>query len=288
MEEVGKLCTSCPLWCEHSCLRIANWPWCYCRVNAGGYCHRTFDGTDVVRTVWFSDEMTPRLDWTWNNFFASAAVRFYCWRHCACNLAPNRDNKTTALWKFTNDHEMTSAFGGRWSVQNVNNGNEELIILPAQSEGGKPTSGTCGADHRQFCTFPWPEHILGDIPLYPPDTTEAVKPVPPSTDLTVCGSSCVGNPNMCKSGGDLFSCFCALPSIEDAALLGLNYFSTGAICLVLASVSSQMASSDLGRRDFTPKYIDQQGNPYICPCNATYAGNKCCGTDGMIWLDELR
>jgi len=36
--------------------------------NAGGYCHRSDaldpTGTFPVQTVWFSDEMTPRLDWT--------------------------------------------------------------------------------------------------------------------------------------------------------------------------------------------------------------------------------
>ncbi|KAL9032805.1 MAG: hypothetical protein Q9180_006298, partial [Flavoplaca navasiana] len=54
--------------------------------NAGGYCHTGIDPTtsDLTRTVWFSDEFTPRLEWTWSgNFLASVAIRTYCWRRCA-------------------------------------------------------------------------------------------------------------------------------------------------------------------------------------------------------------
>ena len=47
--------------------------------NAGGYCHRSnpegqYGSTEYENYVWFSDEMTPRYEYTWGggNFFLSA------------------------------------------------------------------------------------------------------------------------------------------------------------------------------------------------------------------------
>ncbi|KAI9677500.1 MAG: hypothetical protein M1817_006454 [Caeruleum heppii] len=49
--------------------------------NAGAYCHRDRMAPDV----WFTDDMTPRLEWTWSrNFAASAAIRYWCWQRCWC------------------------------------------------------------------------------------------------------------------------------------------------------------------------------------------------------------
>ena len=75
-------------------------PSCFARgAKTGGYRHRSVsaDGS-VQRTVWFSDEMTPCLDWTWNgNFFVAASIR---WQRCAC------DNLTNNLWRFVQGHEL--------------------------------------------------------------------------------------------------------------------------------------------------------------------------------------
>lgn len=125
-------------------------------VNAGGYCHRTPLSTGgTARTVWFSDEFTPRYDWTWNNFFVSASLRFYCWQRCACSLAPTRENttstpSTTKLWAFVRRHEISHNQDGSYTVEGAGSRSSELQVLPPQNSLGT-SAGTCGADGRQFC-----------------------------------------------------------------------------------------------------------------------------------------
>ena len=48
------------------------------------------------RSVWFSDEMTPGVDWQWSgqHLFTSVAIRLQCWRNCLCDRP--FDNKTWA------------------------------------------------------------------------------------------------------------------------------------------------------------------------------------------------
>ncbi|KAL9064604.1 MAG: hypothetical protein Q9161_008781 [Pseudevernia consocians] len=76
--------------------------------NVGGYCHRSdLPQGGVSKTVWFSDELTPRHDWTFNGpnfFFFAAAIRTYCWPLCACNGVPQRKGLAaevlnSVLWK---------------------------------------------------------------------------------------------------------------------------------------------------------------------------------------------
>ena len=69
--------------------------------NAGGYCYRGEDANgEPTRTVWFSDEFTPRYEWTWGggNFLGSAAIRYHCWQRCACAQNPTKGNLTSSLF----------------------------------------------------------------------------------------------------------------------------------------------------------------------------------------------
>ena len=112
--------------------------------NAGGYCHRTALPTgEFARTVWFSDELTPRADWTWNNFFVSASIRFYCWQHCACTSEPTRENttstpSTTKLWAFVKNHELSHNNDGSFTYQRTGSQASEGQVLPPQNRLGAP------------------------------------------------------------------------------------------------------------------------------------------------------
>ena len=172
--------------------------------NAGGYCHTGIDPTtsDLTRTVWFSDEFTPRLEWTWSgNFLASVAIRTYCWRRCACEYRPTKENLTTSVfglsvWPLLEDVYVAEAPDGSMTLQNLNSQLSLMQILPSQRPATRlaaaaPAAGTCGIDGKQFCEISWPADILGpDIPRAPPNPSQVVKPAAaahPSRNFTECG-----------------------------------------------------------------------------------------------------
>ena len=270
--------------------------------NAGGYCHRSEDANGTpTRRVWFSDEFTPRYDWTWGggNFFGSAAIRYHCWQRCACARNPTKEDMSsslfgtammrlsTDLWLEQNREDgsmrLTSAAGGSSSARSGMSG---TVILPAQNVVANrlnpdgPPAGTCGPDKRQFCPMAWPEAI-GPIPLTPIDSTQIfTSPAPAaaaSDNFTQCGQYCHG-PQDCGSSEADDQCFCAVPSPQDARKLGLDAVAPVPVCLVLVGI----ALTSLAGRD-EMKYLDETGADYQCPCNSTYTAPTCCGSkDGLI------
>ena len=241
--------------------------------NAGGYCHRTIQSIGgQARTVWFSDELTPRLDWTWENFYISASIRFYCWQRCACSNFPTRENttsqpSTTKLWNFVRNHPLTHKDDGSFVYRA--SASKEVQVLPPQNRLGTP-AGTCGADGKQFCPAPWPTEILGPIPQTPPGSTEVLR-TPGSRNMTLCGNRCSG-PEECGSDSPETDCFCALPSPNDAHNLGIDPVASPFVCLAL--VSSTLVGSLAGRG--IRGYIDERGEEYQCLCNETFVAAECC------------
>ena len=190
--------------------------------NAGGYCHRSDKldptGTFFSHSVWFSDEMTPRLDWTWDgrSFFASASIRLHCYLNCHCSLGQNNNLPTARAWQFVEGHQLAVRDSGQIDLEaigdpsdsaqegsssggdissNSSSENEPppkrrkttlMSVLPRQnaegnrsgSRTGTAASGSCGSNGREFCPQPWPTSLLGAIPSAPPDSTEVVKPGP--------------------------------------------------------------------------------------------------------------
>ncbi len=259
-----------------------------------------FGSSEYENYVWFSDEMTPRYEYTWGggNFFLAASIRTYCYAHCYCSsVGKNQTSRRNfTVWQFLRTHQLVmhkdgSIDYGRRSKLSEGIYNKLASVLPPQDGAGGPTSGTCGADGKQFCPAPWPLTEFGPIPRAPPYSTEMVRP--PSAgaangtnDLTVCGNRCSG-PGDCKASVDNYSCDCAFPNSEDAQALGLDPVAPPSICLALKMVTFGFLTVSLtGRDEKAPGYVDRQGVPYQCRCNSTYIGNKCCGSkDGMVWLE---
>lgn len=163
-------------------------------------------------------------------------------------------------------------------------------VLPPQDGADGPTSGTCGADGKQFCPAPWLLAEFGPIPRAPPYSTEIVRPpsvgVNATNDMTVCGNRCGGQSD-CKADVDNYSCDCAYPNSEDAQALGLDPVFPPSICLALNMVRFGLLEVSLTGRDVkASRYVDKRGVPYQCRCNTTYTGNECCGSsNGMVWLE---
>ena len=262
--------------------------------NAGGYCYRSDTLNGPKNTVWFDDDMTPRLDWTWagGNLFASASIRFYCWQRCACKVDPSRHDDTTPLWAFIHGHEMALRPNGAMIFQSSSSNSVQTQVtqmLPPQNGTGSP-SGTCGASGTDFCPAAWDEATYGPAPRTPPNVTDLIKPDPPDTNLTVCGNKCKGSSD-CASANDKYGCSCAFPTSEDAHTLGLDPVVPAAICLALFMSSLQGnsfvgKSSSLNGRN-APKYVDGRGLPHTCRCNETFVADGCCESkDGIVWLSQ--
>ncbi|KAL8707139.1 MAG: hypothetical protein Q9225_007819, partial [Loekoesia sp. 1 TL-2023] len=162
--------------------------------NAGGYCHRSTIVTSSStvteeRTVWFSDEFTPRHDWTWSgNFYLAAVVRTYCWYRCTCQSSPIHENLTTAVFP-SRFFSILARVGieqladGSMSLQAPASETSLLQVLPPQT-GANPPAGSCGSDGKQFCTKSWPVDLLGAIPQTPPNATQIVATPPWTHKLT--------------------------------------------------------------------------------------------------------
>ena len=272
--------------------------------NAGGYCHRSDTPNGPLHTVWFSDDQTPRLDWTWGggNFFASASIRFVCWRRCACsNVRPNRDNASTPLWAFVHGHALALRPSGAVVIQQETGpvppgGERETQVLPPQNGAGS-SSGECGVSRKEFCPQDWPSNIYGEIPRAPPDTTDIVKPKAPSSSQAICGNTCTGAAD-CSSSDTQHGCSCAIPTLEDARFLGLDPVAPVAVCLALFASSikqnslggkralmSRGDSADWGPIGLSAEstYVDIRGLPHTCKCNLTFTSDACCRSrDGMV------
>ncbi|KAI9893887.1 MAG: hypothetical protein M1814_005440 [Vezdaea aestivalis] len=70
--------------------------------NAGAYCDvgdESPSNTDVTvePDVWFSDEYTPRLSWTWGGSWRfSTRIRHWCWERCWCANSPRPKKRPAA------------------------------------------------------------------------------------------------------------------------------------------------------------------------------------------------
>ena len=256
--------------------------------NAGGYCHHSDTPNGPTSTVWFSDDQTPRLDWTWagGNFAASISIRFYCWQRCRCKNNPTRDNATLGLFAFVHGHELTARSDGAMVIQQGPGPHppgvlgQTHLVLPPQNGPGSP-SGSCGASGKEFCPLAWDASVYGEVPRAPPDTTDIVKPAAPSTNETVCGNRCDSPADCASPDGTEYSCNCAFPSSDDAKTLGLDPVAPIAICLALFS-SSLKGNSLGGKRGLgsTPSYVNSRGVPHTCRCNATFHGGC------VLWVER--
>ena len=275
--------------------------------NAGGYCHRSDTPNGPSNKIWFSDDQTPRLEWTWvgGNFFASASIRYICWRQCACkNVKPTRDNTTTPLWAFVHGHELTQRPNGAIVIQQEigpvpTDSQRETQVLPPQNSRGSP-SGTCGSSRDEFCPQAWPSGSYGEVPHVPPDTTDIVKMAPSSDDKSVCGNNCDGPAN-CSSSDTEFGCSCAFPSVDDSRTLGLDPVVPVAVCLALFAsnfndkpfggkralkvgdgITHELSSKHDSKKGL---YVNREGIPHTCRCNATFLADECCASkDGIVWI----
>ncbi|KAI9669453.1 MAG: hypothetical protein M1817_004678 [Caeruleum heppii] len=160
--------------------------------NAGGYCERLPDGSSVAA---FTDEMTPRLDWTWSNYIFSTAIRAHCWTRCRCSDRSHHGiGGVTNVWPLL----LTVDVVTKGEKGDLPNGGVEMRvrdsdgsitttipIVPAHSGIGLLAVGTCGPEKNNFCSEPWPSSVLGPTPTAPPGarrSRSSTSPILPAAD----------------------------------------------------------------------------------------------------------
>ena len=239
--------------------------------NAGGYCHRSDTPQGRRNAVFFSDEMTPRYDWTWTggNLRFVASLRWHCSRVCSCHTDPHYDNFTTGMWQIL---EGLGILDQDQSLYLISKATERRISLLPPQTGTNPPSGTCGPSGTQFCPLDWDYKAWGPTPDAPFGASDIIKPEAPNTNITVCGNRC-RQPSDCGSTSDKYSCSCAIPTMTDIRTLGLDPIAPVAICIALFA-SSMKSNSLIGRN--APRYTDYFQTPHTCVCNATHVSDECC------------
>ncbi|KAI9673214.1 MAG: hypothetical protein M1817_003077 [Caeruleum heppii] len=272
--------------------------------NAGGYCHRN---GDLSAEVAFADEMTPRLDWTWDAFLGSAAMRFHCYQYCRClNEPPVRT--IAPLWRFLAGANIELRSTG--AVYMVPTGADRsgqpavpILVLPPPTAGGPRRAGTCGPDGRQFCPMAWPSDVLGPKPTGPPPAPTHTRPkssAPPVNEagvqLPTCGAECLTNRDCsAAAAGSSEPCRCVAVGEATAREKGLDPIFPKALCIL---VSQALASGIKGGKPGLKRREDQpveegatkERDILACACNATYVSAGCCeSAEGMVWEDpELK
>ncbi|KAI9682041.1 MAG: hypothetical protein M1817_000095 [Caeruleum heppii] len=180
--------------------------------NAGGYCHRATDGP---RMVYFLDEMTPRPDWTWNNWRTSTAIRSYCRSHCRCSN-PEREVRTPWIWKTSEGVQIRAALpkgDGSVTIQFQGpRGRTVEHIIPPYSPGGPQAPravGTCGSDGRRFCPEPWPTDRLGPTPAVTPYFPSPSPSAAATVDAPSAKQASVGQCAVPDTSGATSACGCS-------------------------------------------------------------------------------
>ncbi|KAI9681287.1 MAG: hypothetical protein M1817_002570 [Caeruleum heppii] len=258
--------------------------------NAGAYCHRNGDDVDV----WFTDDMTPRLEWTWDNFAASVMIRYHCWKHCTCSGEAPPENRTLAsLWQFLPDFMLEEQPDGSVNVSPTasegTSGQASTVtipVLPARGQKRPRPAGTCGADGSQFCPMAWPSDVLGPKPVAPPpDQTSTLNADTPA-QAPQCGTECTSN-RACRAPGSPPGCRCVAASVDKARAKGLDPVFPKAFCLIaiqglVHTRPKQAGAGNAGRS--LPDSNQTFSEAWACACNQTYVSEGCCGSEtGMIW-----
>ncbi|KAI9807308.1 MAG: hypothetical protein M1833_000051 [Piccolia ochrophora] len=161
----------------------------YMHANAGAYCHRKRASTWTLypkeryrSDVWFADEMTPRLEWTWShNFRFAAQLRDFCWRRCACDdgLETIRDPNTRRIFTLFQDlHIVPRDVHGQMFLRRTVGPNSAAPLPPGAQPGAQDivvplneetrndgVVNACGFSHHAACApHKWPVDLLGPIP----------------------------------------------------------------------------------------------------------------------------
>ena len=250
-------------------------------------CEGSIKGTNADHC---SNELSQRYSWTSASYswIKVIAIRQHCWQYCTCSGPKNPLRNNGKGYQVNSDLIVQTRYDGSMVLLNQKTNKKVGNILRPQGLAtiAEDPSEECKPDDTGFCTVPW-------------NTTNWRPPVPGNADLgepkkaagassiTQCGNKCQG-PQDCRASDTATSCFCAVPGPRDAKNLGLDPIFPPAVCLILNAAVAAINSGLTGKRevDQAALYVDGEGHPARCLCNATYISPACCGSQhGMIHED---
>jgi hypothetical protein len=275
----------------------------YYRVaNAGTFCRRPYSHYQLltrlpilaqspveVSSIWWSDEFTPRLEWTWraNRNFASS-IRAHCFAHCWCRgQRAQRVNVDPGFIELTEQTSIQKISTGLKTLFKPKGSSQRSIPTGPQNQGGR-SHAQCVVNGVDYCADgPWDEDLVGPPPgLDPPMAKPAVRPLPENLPGT-CGQTCDGPAaDQCSGAATDSDCTCRLLGLPVARLLGFDPVGTAGYCIEMlvlqALLQSASTSRNLPKRDL----VEMEGD-WPCLCNTSYVSKGCCGSqDGIIWEDS--
>ena len=96
--------------------------------NVGGYCRRSdprgaLSDYGYENNVWFSDEMTPRYEYTWGggSLFLAASLRTYCYARCWCSSVGKEKTSRNRLCRCGSSSVVISSYlevTAVWTTEN--------------------------------------------------------------------------------------------------------------------------------------------------------------------------
>ncbi|KAI9676098.1 MAG: hypothetical protein M1817_000841 [Caeruleum heppii] len=268
------------------------------QANAGGHCYRFHANGNGHKLVYFTDEMTPRYDWTWQNFRVAISIRSYCRTHCRCSN-PDKEIRSTHLWQYQGEGTNTE------------------LIIPPYSKGGARTPravGTCGSDGKRFCFEPWPSDRLGPTPAatpyFPsPSSSEATAVAPSNIKASTgqcavpdasgvksqCGCSGCNSVSEC-SWSEFGACRCVARTVQkqgsgrDRFLGVCSQILSGPLGKIRkrdaeGGIDTSIQQATVDGDDGTMAFLDPETQERLaCPCNVSYVSFACCDSrDGVVY-----
>ncbi|KAK0509598.1 hypothetical protein JMJ35_007992 [Cladonia borealis] len=269
--------------------------------NAGGYC---YNGPNGEREVFFSDEMTLRKDWTWDNLPISAAIPFHCWINCYCSdppeMTPKQQNVTQLkMWNILIEPSVqmgifqTSDGSIRLETVVTKDGTTDTTnvqIVPAYPLADGPN--TCGSSGSQLCLESWPSSIAAK-PTAPPGIPDL------AYDASTQSAGTCGLSKTCTSqascGTSDKTCKCTEPDSPTAQRYGLDPVFPSPLCLAITALivgGKKSSQPGLGGRGLflggTRVMLNGDGEAWKCLCNSTYTSTACCLVDnGIVWEEAV-
>ncbi|KAI9889793.1 MAG: hypothetical protein M1814_004995 [Vezdaea aestivalis] len=252
--------------------------------NAGGYCYnaprpwakRLGPIWDQPSDIWFADEFTPRLEWTWShNFRFATYIRAYCRERCWCEVAGSKPKTRfrESFWRLTSETVAVESPEGWMHVANAD-GFISMDYLNIPNHPKRPYFND-GDFRRQE---PWPTSSLGPSPSTPP-WAQTIR-----GNLPRCGSTCTKAED-CGGG----SCKCIMPPASILTQPGVNIGSGAALCLVEAAMIQLLktgGTSNVARGGTRGKRAVEE-EQWGCVCNQTYVSRACCNSQtGILWEDS--
>ena len=253
-------------------------------MNAGAFCHREFDpetGIPIRADVWFSDEMTPLVGWTWSfgdsdryspnqgSPPAALLLRRHCWIFCRCS-----DER----WR---ERQIDQSMARVWPYVVGDIEKSEWYSKSDKSRSKHASLDMKGLGNSDDASINALESLRGFLPA---KVEKSLDMMPGMSGSSTCSDRCHG-PADCiakSSPSCSFQPHCRVDpqSLTQTVRSGLG---TASYAYATFMCLPKHPRSHLGGRDISSDQ-KMEMHTWPCACNATYVSHSCCQSEtGQVW-----